>query len=166
MSAPFVVEEISHDLLSRVGFRLPKPIVTPDVTHPSSPSGWPSRKQCRSAKGAEALSAAMLCAKKALQAYPPGETPPELEDRLERLLNRVFREQRPPDSRGRPRSKHPALPSMRAGRLPSIPPEKIPPYRVHEVRVYSRTDTQTAFLNIMRFVLDYESERAKRNAVH
>ena len=164
MSAPFVVEEIPHNLLSRLGFELPEPIVPPNSA--KSPGAWPTRKQCRTAKGGDALSAAILCAQKALQAYPPGETPPELQDRLERLLNRVYREQRPPDSRGRSRGKHPALPSMRAGRLPPIPPEKIPLYRIHEVRVYSRTDTQTAFLNMMRFVLDYESERAKRNAVH
>ena len=154
------LEAIPPKLLSRLGFRLPKPITPPPAD--KSPGNWPTWKECSKAPKVDSLAHAIQCAKKLLRAYPAGEAPEALEARLERLLNRAYRERRK-TKRGKMGAERPALPDMRQGRMKPLPVDEMAAYRYRIVQValhyVQRTETDFAFLDDMRYWLDFFERR-------
>jgi len=158
---PFNAEDCSADLLGRLGFRLPEPIV-PD---PNAPGEWPTLKRCRKASPEEALQEAVRCAGEALHAYPPGEAPAGLEERLEVLLSKAFRERRM-TKKGKLGADRPALPNMRKGHMKSLPIDRVPEYRIVKVLHYvNRTPVEMNFLDGMRRLIDFFGQHSNRQRI-
>ena len=155
----FETEHCSVDLLGRLGFRLPEPI-DDDATALRT---WPTLQACRATSPGDALQEAVACAEQALRAYPPGEAPAALEQRLEILLSRAFRE-RHVTKRGKLGADRPALPDMRRGHMKSLSIHRVAEYRIVKVLTYVRhTPVELAFLNDMRTLLEFFDHYGKRN---